>query len=143
MNFWTPLSDCGIDSPTLQVVPLDYLNTRSYSGYVGKLLRGDEDFNLGYFANGVFDIQAVTKSFGKNCFLRPVMDAGDLIISSNWLIHGSYRTPAMTIGRTSIELRYIGTDLDIAPNLQSLTRRFVSTISGKPHTNFAKPPGPI
>jgi len=143
VNFWTPLSSCGVDSPTLQFVPLDYLKTRSYSGYVGKLLRDGEDFNLGYFAKGAFDIEAVTRSFGDNCFLRPVMNAGDLVVSSNWLIHGSYRTPAMTKGRTSVELRFIGTDLDIAPNLQSLTRRFVSTISGKSHTNFARAPEPI
>jgi hypothetical protein len=37
-----------------------------------------------------------------------------VIIASNWIIHGSYRTPDMTKGRTSAELRFIGSHLDVA-----------------------------
>jgi hypothetical protein len=31
---------------------------------------------------------------------------GDVIVSSNWIIHGSYRSPEMKKGRTSAEVRY-------------------------------------
>jgi hypothetical protein len=93
VNFWVPFQDCGIDTPSLQVVPLDYVRTRDYSGYTGRPLRKKEDFHLAYFSEGVFEAEAIRAAFGENCLLRPVLNAGDLIVSSNWLIHGSHRTP--------------------------------------------------
>ena len=70
-----------------------------------------------------------------------MLKAGDLIVASNWLIHGSYRTPDMHKGRTSIELRFIGTDLDIAPHLAPLTKRFACAVTGRSKTNFARVEG--
>jgi ectoine hydroxylase-related dioxygenase (phytanoyl-CoA dioxygenase family) len=138
VNFWVPLEDCGVDAPSLQVLPLDYLSTRAYSGYTGHLLRPGEPFRFGYFANRVFDPDVVIAAFGESAFLRPAMRAGDLILSSNWIIHGSYRTPAMHKGRTSVELRFIGTDLDIAPHLPPLMTRVASALTGRAHRNFAR-----
>jgi hypothetical protein len=138
VNFWVPLQDCGIDSPTLQFVPFDYIRTRGYSGFTGRPLRDKEDFHLAYFSKDAFELEAIHAAFGENCLLRPVMNAGDLIIASNWLIHGSYRTPAMTKGRTSIELRFLGTDLDIAPHLKPFPKRLISVVSGRASTNFAR-----
>ena len=138
VNFWVPFQDCGVDRPVLQVVPLDYIRTRSYSGFTGEPLRAREDFNLAYFKQNVFEVDAVRQAFGENCLLRPVMQAGDLIVASNWLIHGSYRTPAMTTGRISLELRFIGTALDIAPHLQPLAQRVVAATSGRGWRTFAR-----
>ena len=138
VNFWVPLQDCGIDAPTLQFVPLDYIRTRDYSGFTGRPLRSKEDFHLAYFSKDAFELDSIHAAFGENCLLRPAMKAGDLVIASNWFIHGSYRTPAMTKGRTSIELRFLGTDLDIAPYLKPFPRRLMSVVSGRASTNFAR-----
>ena len=138
VNFWVPFQDCGLDRPVLQAVPLDYIRTRAYSGFTGERLRAGEDFNLAYFKQNVFDVDAVRQAFGENCLLRPIMQAGDLIVASNWLIHGSYRTPAMSKGRISIELRFIGTALDIAPNLQPLSKRMLAATFGRSWHMFAR-----
>lgn len=138
VNFWVPLQDCGIDAPSLQVVPLDYVRTRDYAGYTGRVLRPGEQFRFGYFADRALDVDTVVARFGEGAFLHPAMGAGDLIVASNWLIHGSYRTPEMAQGRTSVELRFIGTDLDIAPNLAPLTKRIAHAVTGRASTSFAR-----
>ena len=124
--------------PSLQVVPLDYVRTRAYAGYTGRALRTGEQFRFGYFADRALDVDTVIATFGEGAFLHPAMKAGDLIVASNWLIHGSYRTPDMAKGRTSIELRFTGTDLDIAPNLAPLPKRIASVLTGRLNTNFAR-----
>jgi hypothetical protein len=63
---------------------------------------------------GIFDVNAVTGEFGSECFFHPVMRPGDVIIASNWIIHSSYRTPEMKKGRKSVEVRFIGDDIDIS-----------------------------
>jgi hypothetical protein len=114
VNFWIPFDPCGVDAPALQLVPVDYKTTRAYAGFRGRLRRKDDPWFFGYFTKDALDVDAVTKTFGENCFLRPVVTPGDVIVLSNWIIHGSYRTAKMRTGRTSAELRYIGSNLDVA-----------------------------
>jgi hypothetical protein len=68
------------------------------------------------------------------------MRTGDLIVASNWLIHGSYRTPQMSQGRVSVELRFIGTDLDIAPHLPPFLKRIAYAVTERHNQNFTKAP---
>ena len=117
VNFWIPFRECGVTAPSMQLLPLDYLETRRYSGFTGALQREGEDFFYGHFVKVRFDPSALQGEFGDNCFFRPVMYPGDVIISSNWVIHGSYQTPQMKSGRTSLEIRYIGEKLDIGQGL--------------------------
>src|SRR5262249_49222107 len=126
-NFWIPFQDCGIDAPSVQFVPVDYLSTRSYSGYTGIPSRIEEKWHRAYFREDAFKLDAVTKAFGDECFLRPVMKPGDVIIASNWIIHGSYRTPQMTKGRTSIEVRFFGEKTDVQP-AQTPFRKMVGQV---------------
>jgi hypothetical protein len=114
-NFWIPFQDCGEDAPSLQLVPLDYLRTRRYSGYTGSPLREGEGWQTGYFPYGIFDAEEVSKAFGDECLFRPVMHPGDIVVASNWIIHGSHRTEQMTKGRTSVEIRFIGDQMDVRP----------------------------
>lgn len=118
VNFWVPLQDCGTDCPTLQVVPVDYRQTRQYVGYEGRPLATDP-----------IDLNAVRDTFGPDCLLRPAMKIGDVVVASNWVIHGSYRGPAMTQGRVSIEVRFISRNIEIAPHLPPLARRLMRTYS--------------
>src|SRR4029079_8400678 len=87
MNFWVPLQDCGIDSPSLQMVPLDYLTTRAYSRFTGRRLRHCEAYQQGFFTEHGLDVREVTRAFGPAALLHPIMRTGDLIVASNWLIH--------------------------------------------------------
>jgi hypothetical protein len=116
-NFWIPFQHCGVDSPVVQFLPLDYHRTRRYSGYTGAPLREGEQWHLGYFPDGVFEPDTVAREFGPECLYHPVINPGDAIIASNWIIHGSYRTASMKKGRTSVEVRFIGSQLDVKPAL--------------------------
>jgi hypothetical protein len=130
VNFWVPFQECGIDAPSLQLVPIDVKTTRRYSGFRGSLLRQGEPINFGLFKQGAFDVVAVKSAFGEDCFYRPVMKPGDVIVSSNWIIHGSYRTPHMKKGRTSVEIRYIGPWLNMRrPTWPLLTDQIANVFS--------------
>jgi hypothetical protein len=131
VNFWVPFHDCGITAPTLQLLPLDYLTTRRWSGFTGdpicnkpgaNFLGADsadraeqKQWNFRYFRAWDGNERSILREFGEASLLRPVMTAGDLIIASNWVLHGSYRTPSMPNGRMSIELRFIGEQNDVYP----------------------------
>jgi hypothetical protein len=117
VNFWVPFDACGVDAPCLQVLPLNYRDTRRYSGFSRKPIFERKDRiaeNSRFFPRDYLAPGAVENDFGQGCLFRPVMNPGDVIIASNWLVHGSYRTPVMTKGRSSMEVRFIGTCPDIA-----------------------------
>ena len=128
VNFWIPFQSCGVDAPALKLLPVDHRTTRAYSGFTGERMREGENWNEGYFPLGKFTPEAVTHAFGHDAFIHPVMNPGDAIVSSNWLIHSSHATPEMQDGRSSIEVRFIGSKLDPAkPRLWSrLKRRLAS-----------------
>jgi hypothetical protein len=113
VNFWIPLDDCGIRAPSMQLLPRNYLQTRAFVGFTPEVQRAGEEMLLGHFLPDRFQDETIKAAFGQNCWCRPVMKVGDLIISSNWILHGSYRTPEMKEGRMSLELRYRGDKIDI------------------------------
>ena len=129
-NFWIPFQDCGVDSPVVQLLPIDYQRTRRYSGFTGVPLREGEQWHLGYFPEHAFDPSIVADEFGPECFYRPIMKPGDAIISSNWIIHGSYRTPAMKKGRMSVEVRFIGSKTDVRMPGMSFRARLAAAFGG-------------
>jgi hypothetical protein len=112
-NFWIPFQDCGVETPALQLVPVDYIRTRKYSGFTSSPLWGSDKWNCGYFIEGVFDPSAIVEEFGAECFLRPKMRKGDAIVASNWVIHGTYATPNMRSGRMNAEVRFIGSAREV------------------------------
>jgi len=124
VNFWVPFDDCGVDAPSLQLVPLNARETKRYSGFTRWRKRRGELGNLGYFQPGVFDVAAVTEAFGDNCFFRPAMSPGDVIISSNWIVHGSYQTREMRRGRTSAEIRFFGKYTNVRGLVQTARSAF-------------------
>jgi len=113
VNFWTPLQACGVDSPTILLVPVDYKRTRAHVGFTGKKLREGGEFYTDFFDLGSMDVDVVKRTFGDDIFLCPVMAVGDVVIASNWIIHGSHHTATMTQGRKSVEVRFIGTRMDV------------------------------
>jgi hypothetical protein len=129
VNFWVPFDECGIDAPCLQVVPINYRDTRRYSGFSRKPVFERKDDGLGnwaFFPQEYYEPEKLQDDFGPDCLFRPVMHPGDVIVASNWLIHGSYQTPAMSRGRSSMELRFIGRCPDIAVRPDSSDRYRIS-----------------
>ena len=116
VNFWVPFDDCGIEAPGLQLLPINYRDTRRYAGFSRQPVHPFRDGaeNSQYFPSEAISIERLQRDFGEDCLFRPAMAPGDVIIASNWIIHGSHRTADMTRGRSSIEIRYVGTCPDIA-----------------------------
>ena len=103
LTMWAPLHDCGVDAPGLIVVPgsteqvLRYLRTK----FPGKRLPG---WSSGAEWNdGAFDLDALRAEFGEPLF--PVMAPGDVMVFTNWTIHGSNVRPGMEKRRSAAILR--------------------------------------
>jgi hypothetical protein len=116
VNFWVPFDECGMDAPCLQLLPVNYRETRRYVGFSRQPVHEYRDGtgNSRYFPAGTLAPDRVQQDFGEGCLFRPTMKPGDVIIASNWIVHGSYRTPNMRSGRSSMEVRFIGQAPDIA-----------------------------
>lgn len=116
VNFWIPFNDCGVDAPSLQLIPVDLHRTREFVGFTGEEHRPGESMRLGHFKpqDEIFTEEKIRHTFGSDSFFRPAMNPGDVIVSSNWVLHASYQTPSMTKGRTSVELRFSNGEIDPA-----------------------------
>jgi len=126
VNFWVPSDAVGFESPGLQLLPINYRDTRRYAGFSRQPAyeyRDDTD-NSRHFPAEALTLARLRRDFGEDCLFHPALDPGDVIVSSNWIVHGSYRTPEMAKGRSSMELRFIGTCPDIAvkPNASDAPR---------------------
>ncbi|WP_315763391.1 hypothetical protein [Bradyrhizobium sp. SZCCHNS2005] len=73
VNFWVPFDTCGVDAPSLQLVPLDYHRTREFSQYTGQLLRDNDQYYFGYFRSDLLDPEASTKGV-RSELLLPARD---------------------------------------------------------------------
>jgi len=114
VNHWIPFQNSGGDVAGIQFLPIDYRTTRIFCGFTGHQLRPETEFNFHYFPEGCPNLQAVERSFGPGCLIRPKINAGDVVLLSNWIVHGTYRTSTMKAGRMNAELRFIGEHIDIA-----------------------------
>lgn len=126
LNFRIPFDPEGADAPGLQMVPADIRTTIAFSRYSNLPIEGHDGlYNFSHFptdllepggAAGVYGLResAITDRFGADCFYRPILQPGDLMILSNWLIHGTHRTEAMSKGRCSVEIRFQAMSFDLA-----------------------------
>lgn len=83
VNFWIPLEDTGEDCPGLQLVPADYVRTWIQSRYTPDLQRQGSEFFKGHFPESFDDVAAIEAHFGKNCYWRPKINLGDVVLSSS------------------------------------------------------------
>lgn len=86
---WIALDPCGKDAPGLELVDRQLENL---------------------LAPGQLTEKAVDARFGADQFWRPVLEAGDALLFCGDIMHRTYVTPAMTLDRTSIELRFFSAD---------------------------------
>lgn len=127
VNFWIPFDECGVEAPGLQLLPVDYRETRRYSRFSRQPIYSSKPtaMNGCHFPEPNFKVKDLEADFGTGCLFRPHMKPGDVVVASNWIVHGSYRTDAMANGRTSMELRYIGTCPDIAVRPDRVDRYWI------------------
>jgi hypothetical protein len=104
LTMWAPLHSCGTEAPGISVVPasngqvLDYLRKE----FPGKQIPGWCSTSE-WAATGAFTVQAIRTAFGEP--YRPTMDPGDVMLLTNWTIHGTNVRPEMTKRRSAAILR--------------------------------------
>jgi Phytanoyl-CoA dioxygenase (PhyH) len=90
LNVWLALSDCGIDAPSLDIVP------RRFDGIVETGTHGSY-FDWAVGAELVDDIAQETP------VIRPVFAAGDVLMFDDKLLHRTATDPSMSRPRYAIE----------------------------------------
>jgi len=104
INFWTPLTDAGIDQPGLAVVPMGVEETRAYLEYNPEgYERTDQDIGLMHH----FRTRKLESDDLAARFVRPQLRPGDVLAFTNYTIHATSVLPHMTKSRTSIEMRVL------------------------------------
>ena len=109
INFWTPLTPAGLDSPGIQVLPLGVERTRKYLDYsetghddVVQVLASQHHFRCERMELAALDAVGLLEQFW-----APEMDPGDVLAFTNFTMHASYVEAGMTLPRTSIEARVL------------------------------------
>jgi phytanoyl-CoA dioxygenase PhyH len=90
INIWIALTPCGVDAPGLDIVPrrLDEIVPTGTEG--------------SYFSWAVSEltIDEIAGDFG---VVRPMLNAGDIVIFDEMLLHRTAVTPEMTVERHAVE----------------------------------------
>jgi hypothetical protein len=106
LTMWSPLDPCGVDAPTLSIVRagrqkvLRYLQEKFPEHEIPGWCSVTE-----WNREGVFDERALARTFGSPWF--PEMEPGDVVVFTNWTIHGTQSSPHMTKPRSAIIQRWI------------------------------------
>jgi hypothetical protein len=106
---WAPLHPCGVDAPGLSVIRaarpavLRYLREI----YPDKEIPGWSSAT-NWAREDTFLPQALYRAFGP--VWHPEMEPGDVMVFTNWTIHGSHVSATMTKPRSAIIQRWIDDD---------------------------------
>jgi Phytanoyl-CoA dioxygenase (PhyH) len=113
---WSPLHSCGVDAPGLRVVPAGRRAVRDY------LRRTFPDrpipgwcSSTEWASTGAFDEDRLIQAFGPPWV--PEMQAGDVMVFTNWTIHGSQFGPELTKPRSAIIQRWMAEDWGRGPGV--------------------------
>jgi hypothetical protein len=123
LNVWAPFTPCGQTAPGLEFLLTPANTIREYAKY---------DPSIPYEPKGpggisprmdyaIFEPAIIEKHFGTNRFVVPVMEAGDVVIFSNWCTHRTAVSPDMTDTRISIEWRVFCESFDSPMRSHSVT----------------------
>jgi hypothetical protein len=107
INFWTPLVACGIDAPGLKVVPLGVAQTRKYLEYnpVGYELDQADLAHMHKFKTEKMELPALEANALLARAWAPHFRPGDVLAFTNFTMHATHCTSAMTKPRMSVEAR--------------------------------------
>lgn len=98
LNFWTPLTTCGVDCPGLELVTVGLERLLpTYGEFDGQDPGAYQDIDI----SEAF----IDKLFGKRFLWHPEIRQGDVMLFSHLTLHRTYMTPDMNRTRISAELR--------------------------------------
>jgi hypothetical protein len=117
VNFWIPFQECGIEAPGLGAVQAPFADVLSFVGYENGKKVWNDPAPIGQYThfrpamkalhrNHDADVMAEMNERFSGRLLTPAFKAGDAMMMSNWTLHLTYATPAMTKTRENIELRF-------------------------------------
>jgi hypothetical protein len=90
LNVWIALTDCGIDAPGLDIVPV-------YPDRILETGTGEATFDW------TIDHDAVVREYGVEAIWHPVFRAGDALLFDHMLVHRTACGPSMTRSRHALE----------------------------------------
>lgn len=103
LNCWIPLTDCGVHSPGLEVLPQksrQALATRLDLGEVTASAKGYDKVEI--------PEHIIQEHFAHTPPWRPLLQVGDALLFDHWCVHRTAWTTAMNETRYSAEIRTIG-----------------------------------
>src|SRR5258707_8123443 len=121
LTIWFPLDVCGRDAPGLEVVLAGHKEVREYTSFdQHRPAPPEPKWNWHHYRDGAFAEEQLRQHFQPNRWFAPEMSPGDVMILSNWSLHGSHRTAGMTRSRSAVQVRVEGYDFDPADTLDRL-----------------------
>jgi hypothetical protein len=111
---WSPLHPCGVDAPGLRVVLAGRMAVRDYlrKSFPDRPIPGWCS-STEWASTGAFDEDRLRQVFGSPW--APEMQAGDVMVFTNWTIHGSQFGPELTKPRSAIIQRWMAEDWGRGP----------------------------
>ena len=113
LNFWTPLASCGYGTPRpgLQAVISSLSDLVAYTeyretGHAGATYAPGQHFHK--FIDARFTPDALAAHFPRESFAAPHFEVGDVLVLTNFTLHGTYCATGMTEPRASLEIRLDG-----------------------------------
>jgi len=119
VNFWIPFQECGVDAPSLGVIQAPFAEILSFTGYQGGADVWVDPEPLGRFQFTQFrpamksmcrdrgpEAAAEMRERFRDQIQTPSFAPGDAMMLSNWTLHFTHATPAMTKRRENLELRF-------------------------------------
>jgi hypothetical protein len=108
LNFWTPLTPAGGERPGLAVLPLGVKAAQAYMEFNPDGHDGEpETANQSKFRNSKALLENLERAGLAKDLWRPLLNPGDILVFTNFTIHGTWCEAGMTSPRTSIEARVL------------------------------------
>jgi len=121
LTIWYSLDACGRDAPGLECILAGHKEVREYTGFdPHRPVPREPKWNWHHYRDGVFAEEQLRRHFLPNRWFAPEISPGDVLILSNWTLHGSQRTPGMSRSRSAVQVRVEGYDFDPADTMERL-----------------------
>jgi hypothetical protein len=107
INFWTPLTACGKNSPGVKVILLGEEETKDYLEFyeAGYAPEPDDIDNMCHFRCNKMRLDTLRKHELTEYLWAPQFEKGDILAFTNFTMHATHYLPEMAQPRTSVEVR--------------------------------------
>jgi hypothetical protein len=107
INFWTPLTACGKDAPSIRVVLLGVQETKDYVEFdeAGHEPEPGDIAHMRHFRCNKMRFDKLQEHELAKYLWAPEFEKGDILAFTNFTMHATHYLPAMTQPRTSVEVR--------------------------------------